>query len=84
MQTMDEILQNLRRLAPDEREQVRAELDALEQAEKEENGGQAPTEDGREAAMQDWLAVAGTFHSDFADVSTDKYKHLGDVYADKR
>jgi hypothetical protein len=83
MQTMDEILQNLRRLAPDEREQVRAELDALEQAEKATGGGD-PTENGREAAMQDWLAMAGTFHSDFTDVSTDKYKHLGDVYADKR
>jgi DNA-binding GntR family transcriptional regulator len=83
MQTMSEILQSLRKLAPDEREQVRAELDALEQAAKE-NGGDAPTEDGREAAMQDWLAMAGTFHSDFTEVSTDKYKHLGDVYADRR
>ena len=82
MQTMDEILESLRRLAPDEREQVRAELDALEHA--EENGQETASDDRRKAAMQDWLAMAGTFHSDFTDVSTDKYKHLGDVYADER
>jgi len=81
MQTVEEILQSIRRLAPEERERVRAELDALEHAEG--NGRRALTEERRKAAMKAWLAMAGTAHSDFRDVSTDKYKHLGDVYADR-
>ena len=28
------------------------------------------------------LALAGTAHSDYTDVSSDKYKHLADIYAD--
>ena len=28
------------------------------------------------------LALAGTMHSDYTDVSTDKYKHLAEIYAD--
>lgn len=34
--------------------------------------------------MSSWLSFAGRFHSDFTDVSTEKYKHLADVYADER
>lgn len=30
------------------------------------------------------LAAAGTFHSDYTDVSRDKYKHLGEAYATRR
>jgi len=29
------------------------------------------------------LALAGTARSDFSDVSSDKYKHLADIYADE-
>jgi hypothetical protein len=27
-------------------------------------------------------ALAGTIHSDYTDVSGDKYKHLAEIYAD--
>ena len=30
------------------------------------------------------LALAGTMHSDFTDVSTDKYKHVAEACADRR
>lgn len=82
MLTLDEILQALCRLTPKEQARVRAELDALERA--EESGREAVASGDRKAVMKDWLAMAGIGHSDFTDVSTDKYKHLGDVYADKR
>jgi hypothetical protein len=29
------------------------------------------------------LALAGTVHADFTDVSVDKYKHLAEAYADR-
>jgi hypothetical protein len=29
------------------------------------------------------LALAGTAHSNYTDVSTDKYRHLAEIYADR-
>ena len=36
----------------------------------------------RLAALDGFLALAGTAHSDYTDVSSDKYKHLAEIYAD--
>jgi hypothetical protein len=47
-------------------------------------GHENPITEQRRDAMPSWLALAGRFHSDFTDVSTEKYKHLADVYADER
>jgi hypothetical protein len=33
--------------------------------------------------MEHMLSLAGTAHSDFTDVSSDKYKHLAEIYADE-
>jgi hypothetical protein len=79
MQTLDEILETLRKLPPDERAQVRAELDTLEQTEAIQ---ESSPDNG--TALREWLALAGTFHSDYSDVASDKYKHLADVYSDER
>jgi hypothetical protein len=35
------------------------------------------------AAMDAFLALGGMAHSDDTDVSSDKYKHLAEVYADR-
>jgi hypothetical protein len=35
------------------------------------------------AAMDAFLALGGTAHSDDADVSGDKYRHLAEIYADR-
>lgn len=76
MQTLEQILEAARRLPEDDQKRLVEEL--------QDNGQEAPSDDRRRAAMQRWLAQAGTLHSDFTDVSTDKYKHLADVYADER
>ncbi len=36
----------------------------------------------RRAALDSFLSLAGTAHSDHTDVSSDKYKHLAEIYAD--
>ena len=41
------------------------------------------TKDRRRGALDAFLALAGTAHSDYTDVSTDKYKHLAEIYYDK-
>jgi hypothetical protein len=76
MQTLEEILAAARQLPEGERKRLVAELQGNEQDE--------PTEEARRGAMEGWLVMAGSFHSDYTDVSTDKYKHLAEAYADKR
>lgn len=73
MQTIEEILKSLRRLPPDQRKRVRAELDALEQA--------APEAQAQREA--DLLELAGVGNSEFSDVSSNKAKHLAETYATK-
>jgi hypothetical protein len=70
-QTADEILQQAKRLTPDERRRLAEELLAsLEQR------------DASEASLNEerpywrWLAAAGSAHSDYTDLSTEKYKHV--------
>ncbi len=53
----------------------------------EKDQPQPPRADNRAAAqsaLERFVARAGTGHSSFTDVSTDKYEHLGEAYADKR
>jgi hypothetical protein len=76
MQTIEAILEAARRLSEGERRRL---VEALQG-----NGREAPIEEQRRDALSSWLGLAGTFHSDFTDVSTEKYKHLPDVYADER
>ena len=76
MQTIEDILAAARRLSEDEQRQL---VQALQGQRREE-----PIEGQRREAMSTWVGSAGRFHSDFIDVSTQKYKHLADVYADER
>lgn len=79
MRTVDEILKRASKLPPEERRKL---VDSLEEGLADE---QASSSDGAHvSAFERWLSLAGTGHSDFTDVSGDKYKHLAAVYADEK
>jgi len=69
MDKLAAILDVARTLSPDERHQLIVELDALEVL---EHPG-APTSREPFAALR---ALSGSAHSDFTDISTDKYPHV--------
>ena len=79
MRTLDEILELAKRLSGRDRRRL---VEELEQSLPADEPDEPDTT--RLAAMQRWLALAGTGHSDYTDVSADKYRHLAEVYADKR
>jgi hypothetical protein len=87
MQTLNEVLEAARRLSAEEQERLvealtkrllLEELDAMEEDRRESSSG-----DRRKAAMEHWLAMAGTGHSDQTDVSENKNKYLAEAYATK-
>jgi hypothetical protein len=78
MHTINEIVEEAKRLTASERRRLVAEIqEGL--ASEEANGAQAQ----RLAALDAWIAKAGTGQSSFTDVARDKYKHLAEVYADR-
>ena len=76
--TVEQILEQAKHLSVDERRRL---VEALEEALHGEDGG---LEAKRLAALDRWIARAGTGHSDFADVARDKYKHLAEAYSDEK
>lgn len=81
MLTVEELLEQAKHLPPKDRRRLIAELEGSI-AEQAEAPGEAPPRRSRGLAM--FIAMAGTAHSDFTDVSTNKGKHLAEVYAGKR
>jgi hypothetical protein len=77
MHTVEEIIEQVRRLSLQDRRWLVEELERLLAKEIEEN--QLPL--GGPYARS--LALAGTVHTDFTDVSVDKYKHLAEAYTDR-
>ena len=75
MRTLDEILDQAKRLSGADRRRLIEEL--------ENNGRETPPDERRKAAMKRWLARSGTGHSDFTDVSENKNRYLADIYATK-
>jgi hypothetical protein len=78
MHTVNEIVEEAKRLTASDRRRLVAEMQKGLVSE-EVNGAQAQ----RLAALDAWIAKAGTGQSSFTDVARDKYKHLADVYADR-
>jgi hypothetical protein len=78
MHTVNEIVEEAKRLTVSDRRRLVAEIQKGLVSE-EVNGAQAQ----RLAALDAWIAKAGTGQSSFTDVARDKYKHLADVYADR-
>jgi hypothetical protein len=75
MDRLAAILDAARTLSPDERRRLVVELTALKTA---EHPG-APANREPFAALR---ALSGSAHSDFADISTDKYKHVATAALD--
>ncbi|MCG8555634.1 MAG: hypothetical protein MJD61_10165 [Proteobacteria bacterium] len=63
---------------------VRPDTDPPKQdSEADESEEHPGDEQRRRAAMQGWLEMAGTGHSEHTDVSENKYRHLAEAYATK-
>jgi hypothetical protein len=77
MDKLTAILDVARTLSPDERRRLVVELDALEAV---EHPG-APTSREPLAALR---ALSGSAHSDFSDISTDKYPHVAAAALDSK
>lgn len=75
MDKLTAILDSARTLSHDERRRLIVELDALEAV---EHPG-VPTSREPLAALR---ALSGSVHSDFADISTDKYTHVAAAVLD--
>lgn len=67
--TLEKILEQIRQLPEEERRWLAAELQA--------DHDPPPSEDRRRAAMERWLARAGSGHADTADVSSRKNHYAG-------
>ena len=78
MHTVHEIVEEAKRLSVPERRRLIAELQEALSSE-EVIGAEAQ----RRAALDAWIAKAGTGQSSLTDVARDKYRHLAEVYADK-
>lgn len=78
MADIDQVLDLARRLDPRDRRRL---VERLAEEGLSESAAAAP--EGREPAMRKWLALAGTGHSDFTDVSANKYEHLSHAYSSK-
>ncbi len=78
MRKLDEILEQTKRLSAHDR---RLLIEELEREPPAEEAG--ASEAAWLNAMDAFLALGGTGHSDDSDVSGDKYRHLADIYADK-
>jgi hypothetical protein len=73
--TVEEILDQVRRLPEAERRRLVADLQA--------DSAPPLSEERRRSAMRHWLARAGTGHADLDDVSSHKNRYLAEIYATK-
>ena len=71
MRTLHDLIDEARKLAPADRQRL---LETLEESLIEDDGPKAATRDAGPYANM--LRLAGTLHSDFEDVSSEKYEHL--------
>jgi hypothetical protein len=75
MRTVEEIVEEIKLLSPQERLRLVEKIEVLGQDE-------SAAEEARLAALDAFLTLAGTAATDYTDVSSDKYKHLADIYSD--
>jgi len=79
MRTVDDLLEQAKRLPPQARKELRDRLD--ESLGAEERKAAETVDEGPYASL---LKMAGSAHSVFPDVARHKNSHLADVYAAKR
>lgn len=75
MRTVEEIVEEINLLPPQERLRLIEKVTVCGQEEK-------TVEEARLAAFDVFLALAGKAETDYSDVASDKYKHLADIYSD--
>ncbi|MBZ0274275.1 hypothetical protein K8I61_19725 [bacterium] len=71
MSTAEEILEQIKQLPPDERRKIE---EALTRGLAEEGKKEVPP--SRPGRYKSLLDLAGKFHSDHTDISTNKYEHV--------
>jgi len=76
MRSVRDLADQAKQLSIEERRQL------IEELVRDLAPAQPPSENARQAGLDEWLALAGSAHSDYTDVSTDKYQHLAEIYAD--
>ncbi len=78
MQAIDHIFEEARRLPVEQQRRL------IEKLQEEVSGANEDPEQARRmAALDKLLELAGTVHSDYTDVSSNKYKHLAEIYRHK-
>jgi hypothetical protein len=75
MRTVEEIVEEIKLLSPQERFRLVEKITVIGQEE-------SAVEGKRLAALDAFLALAGTVETKYTDVSSNKYRHLADIYAD--
>ncbi len=78
MHTVEETIEQVRRLPRQDQQQL---LEGLEGLLDQDRIVEQPFVS--EGPYTRSLALAGTIRTDFTDVSADKYKHLAEAYADR-
>lgn len=84
MDKVERIIEQVRRLPARDRHKLVAALKSLENGKRRAKPTKRPTprKVSRERPYAALLDLAGTAHSDYTDVSSDKYKHLAEIYYD--
>ncbi|MBI3245456.1 MAG: hypothetical protein HYZ50_02980 [Deltaproteobacteria bacterium] len=77
MHTVEEITEEVKLLSPQERLHLMEKIDHL--GRNEEN----VADETQLAALDTFLALAGTAETVDTDVSSDKYRHLAEIYSDR-
>ncbi|HEV8712693.1 MAG TPA: hypothetical protein VGX03_07695 [Candidatus Binatia bacterium] len=77
MLTVAELIDQIRLLPSYDQRQILKELQVLVEKESDEE------QETGEGPYAHSLALAGTIHANFTDISTDKYKHLVEAYANR-
>lgn len=80
MRTVEELIEEVKHLSAQERSRLVEAIGDLDQ-----NGHQddkANSKASQAAALDAFLALAGTAETEYTDVSDNKYAHLAEIYAD--
>ncbi len=76
MRTVEEIVEEVKLFSPQERLRLMEKIDSLGRNER------IVADETQLAALDTFLALAGTAETTDTDVSSDKYKHLAEIYSD--
>jgi hypothetical protein len=84
MHTVYEIVEEAKRLPAPERRQLIHEIESSLELEKDQKAAPKQPPSGAPSGPRyaQTLALTGSLHSDYRDVSGDKHKHLVEIYAD--